>query len=153
MKQIRSGVFETNSSSTHSFSIEPTHTLKRSLVQDNRLHFEDLESLMTKINYDDWVLECRTYEEKVSLIIHAIINSDFEEPSYRDHCLNFLKRNCRYELNFDVAVNPDLYMCDSEEGSLFWNASSEEACENVIIRLLEYAKDDEIKFVEKYVLW
>lgn len=150
MKQIRSGVFETNSSSTHSFSI---HMLNRSLVQDNRLHFEDLESLMIKINYDDWVIECRTYEEKVSLIIHAIINSDFKEPSYRDHCLNFLKRNCRYELNFDVAVNPDLYMYDEDAGGTFWNIDSEEACENVIIRLLEYAKDDEIKFVEKYVIW
>lgn len=41
MKQIRSNVFETNSSSTHSFSIAPIHMLKRSLVQDGRLYFED----------------------------------------------------------------------------------------------------------------
>lgn len=82
MKTIRNGVFETNSSSTHSISIQKIgarnlNKVPRSLLIDNILHPEYLSDYTeVVVTYGEgYITTCRTKEEKASLLIHWLVYS------------------------------------------------------------------------------
>ena len=101
MKQIRNGVFETNSSSTHSFTVGFQNTDTHNLVQYGGLRYENLKNLVVNVEDSGWMLVCSRYEEKFSLIVHAVLSyledsNDSEE--IKNELINILKSRCEYEL-------------------------------------------------------
>lgn len=129
MKTIRKGVFETNSSSTHSISIQtigsPVCKDVRPLVIDNILYPEHLADYSVHLDYGDggYTLVCNTKDMKAALIAHWV------ESYYTDHDIS---EETFYEaldiiasrIGYDGVVFLDpptwysrFYPCDEDEGS------------------------------------
>ena len=149
-KQIRSSVFETNSSSTHSFTIEKN--MNKSLVDQGVLNYINLDKLVYKTSENgDWALYCETYEKKFSLIIHTVLNLDCTEE-IKNNLLSILKEKCKYYVTF-VHVDSDFSMFDEYYGTPF------EECENlvdfqkVLYDLIDKSEDDTIIFKEIFTIW
>lgn len=151
MEQIRHGVFETNSSSTHSFTIRKTnHNFL--LVKDNVLNYDKLEDLVTNFDVNDgWVLKCSTYEEKYSLIIHATLNLYVDED-IKDSLKNILKEKCKYNLSYDN-IYVRFEMNDEENGNPFDKCKTLEDFQEVLYDLINMAEDNTITFEEKSSPW
>ena len=151
MEQIRHGVFETNSSSTHSFTIRKTNHSSL-LVKDNVLNYDKLEDLVTNFEIDEgWVLKCSTYEEKYSLIIHTTLNLYVDED-IKDNLKNILKEKCKYNLSYDnIYVRFEMY--DEENGNPFDKCKTLEDFQEVLLDLINMAEDNTITFEEKYLPW
>lgn len=151
MEQIRHGVFETNSSSTHSFTVRKTNH-NSILVKDNVLNYDKLEDLVTNFEINDgWVLKCSTYEEKYSLIIHATLNLYVDED-IKDSLKNILKEKCKYNLSYDnTYVHFEMY--DEENGTPFDKCKTLEDFQEVLYDLINMAEDNTITFEEKSSSW
>ena len=80
MKTIRSNVFETNSSSTHSISIiksDDQYSDRKSLVENNVLFPMRLYSHgLTLLDSESRILTCSTKDEKFSMLIHWLLDAN-----------------------------------------------------------------------------
>ena len=72
MKTIRNKVFETNSSSTHSISIE-SNLLYGEIFENGILYLQRLKSCKQDIN-DDYIIIARTRDEKIAFVISYLLS-------------------------------------------------------------------------------
>ena len=81
MKTIRRGVFETNSSSTHSISIEKIGAPKgrelKPLLEDGVLNLDNLENYENNLDYIGYILTCETFETKLAVVASWIKNLEY----------------------------------------------------------------------------
>ena len=81
MKTIRRGVFETNSSSTHSISIEKIGASKgrdpKPLLENGILNLDNLENYENNLDYRGYILTCETFETKLAVVASWIKNLDY----------------------------------------------------------------------------
>jgi len=146
MKQIRTGVFETNSSSTHSFTIKK----QDDLVENGRLHYENLYKLSAAVDAG-WIMQCKTYEEKFSMIIHAVMDAYISEQN-KNELFQLLKEQCKYEIIY-TEIKESFGMYDEDEGYFFEEDMSLKGCIEVLEDLILKAEDDSIMFRESNIEW
>lgn len=72
MKTIRNKVFETNSSSSHSISIE-SNLLYGEIFENGILYLQRLERCKQDIN-DDYIIIARTRDEKIAFVISYLLS-------------------------------------------------------------------------------
>ena len=87
MKTIRNKVFETNSSSTHSISIESNLSYGE-IFENGILYLQRLENCKQDIN-DDYIVTARTRDEKIAFVISYLL-SILESEEYPEY-INKLK--------------------------------------------------------------
>ena len=87
MKTIRNNVFETNSSSTHSISIESNLSYGE-IFENGILYLQRLENCKQDIN-DDYIVTARTRDEKIAFVISYLL-SILESEEYPEY-INKLK--------------------------------------------------------------
>ena len=87
MKTIRNKVFETNSSSTHSISIE-SNLSHGEIFENGILYLQRLENCKQDIN-DDYIVTARTRDEKIAFVISYLL-SILESEEYPEY-INKLK--------------------------------------------------------------
>ena len=87
MKTIRNKVFETNSSSTHSISIE-SNLSHSEIFENGILYLQRLENCKQDIN-DDYIVTARTRDEKIAFVISYLL-SILESEEYPEY-INKLK--------------------------------------------------------------
>lgn len=87
MKTIRNKVFETNSSSTHSISIESNLSYGE-IFENGILYLQRLENCKQDIN-DDYIVTARTRDEKIAFVISYLL-SILESEEYPEY-INTLK--------------------------------------------------------------
>lgn len=150
MKQIRSGVFETNSSSTHSFTI----VNKPNLVDGVKLLWYNLKEKKISTGDDGgFVLICETCEEKLSLIVWSLL-SDYQDEVKLMELLAFLEAETGFEIEFkDIKQSYesiDLYSEDmhSEDTYFYGHHMNRDLLE----KLLEDVRSDKI-FIKKVIEW
>ena len=152
MKTIRKGVFETNSSSTHSITIgskvEPKNPKIQPLVVDGILYPARLSQREQKLDlgYDDLTTTvCSTKDEKAALLVNWLyyIYYDYEEIQYDEYLekCNFIRDKCGYK-HIDVDnIDSDYYPSDDDRGDIFKQYTLEE--------LLDFVLDDEVKIMDQ----
>ena len=151
MKTIRKGVFETNSSSTHSITIgvktTPENPNIEPLVEENILYPARLIQRQTSLDlgYDNLTTTiCSTKDEKAALIINWLhyLYTD-KEISYDDYLTkkNQIRDICEY-YSIDSDIDADYYPYD-DNGNIFDECSFEE--------LLEFIMDPEMKIMDQTI--
>lgn len=152
MKTIRNGVFETNSSSTHSISIQKIgarnlNKVPRSLLIDNILHPEYLSDYTeVVVTYDEgYITTCRTKEEKASLLIHWLAyNYKWENLPFEDFDRYILKiqETAGYS-SINTDFDSDFYPSDDNETFIL----DDESIDNYISIIL----DPTMEIIDSYM--
>ena len=124
MKTIRQNVFETNSSSTHSVTIQTkgnpkTGKVKRPLVEGNTLYPFRLHDYSTSFGYDGSNLQCDTKDMKASIVYQWILdrqsNGDIEDDQYKEYKKYFQEKLGYLIIDIEGADYSD-YSPYSEDG-------------------------------------
>lgn len=149
MKTVRHGVFETNSSSTHSISIGPVRTLNQreglplTEITDEGIFFYPmrLSSYMTETSRSSET-RCNTLEKKLAIVCQWILSceEDFLEETIVDNAFERLKQ----EFNISEIVGrnePYEYYYSSEYGDEPFSGD-EDKFDNELTQLIEVIKDD-----------
>lgn len=156
MKTVRFEVFETNSSSTHSITIEK----KRENVPDlpklcenNILYTTRLGEYRNKDFYrdDDVTINCETRDQKAAFVAHVIAAiGDDESEVYKIHGKQMLIAS----LGYTDIVMPDKY--DSEV-SAYWDEGDFQLNTNTFIEdlaeLIKVIEDDTLRIVNAHREW
>ena len=115
MKTIRKGVFETNSSSTHSISIEKIGASKgrdpKPLLENGILNIDNLSSYENNLDYRGYILNCETFETKLAVVASWINNLDY----YRDEIMLEFEK----EFNIKVIGDSKYYPYDEDGNNPF----------------------------------
>lgn len=150
MKTVRNGVFETNSSSTHSISIGPIRSLGQreplplTEITDEGVFFypQRLSSYLMQTSRSSET-RCDTLEKKLAIVCHWIISctEDFLDEVHAKNSFELL----RNEFNINEIVgqddNCDYYYC-SDYGGENGFSGDEEEFDSELARLIEVIKDD-----------
>lgn len=157
--QTRNSVFETNSSSTHSISINKINTEETVFIIDNVLHVKSLKKISQILDYSGYVriTTCRTLEEKLALVCLYVKELDCydlkydklieDEKIFRNQLLDILKTKFNLtDINFEDANLTGVY--SHEENGLYG-----ETIEEIMDRLnnlIEVIKDDTLQIIDNY---
>jgi len=150
MKTIRNGIFETNSSSSHSITIEDIINKDNTILKEGVLNTKILLNYV--VYYSDgigYTLNCDTLEKKLALVVYWIVDIFYEEPTLKDFYIHKLIEiysltDIILPLDYDFTLDSDNY------DEIFINRRNfEENFED----LLKVVNDDEKKIVIKYSSW
>ena len=148
MKQIRSGVFETNSSSTHSFTIVDSINL----LENGKLNWFKLKDKKISSSYDTgFVLVCTTYEEKISFLVYSVLNL-YITDAQKTQLLDIIREETGWEIEFiDVSEEYNISSYSEDDDTYFLNETFENKITD-LLELLKLAKTDKI-FIKKLIEW
>jgi hypothetical protein len=166
MKKIRQGVFETNSSSTHSITIKDITVLdNKTNIDNNRvLHlYNALKPVTFSSNYSGEIrtTSCTTLEQKLALVILYILNADYwgityknpeiKEETIKDQLLNILYNEFNIKGINDVKIDMfhTIYGYD-ENGDNSFSAESMEEYRSILQKFIEIIKDDTKQIIDSY---
>lgn len=142
MKTIRKGVFETNSSSSHSFTIKNAV----SLVENNVLYMNRLKELSV-FRGDDETLVCKDTYSKIALILASLLSMTTE-----DNIINPIFKRVKEAFNLDDIIFDGYYMHYHNEGEIFkWNDPEDYMYQ--LERLIPLCKDSNVEFVYTINEW
>lgn len=132
---LRKNVFETNSSSTHSITIEKVDNFNNNLLYNDVLYPEHLYS--TCNDWDDsWTLIARTKLEKLALIAHWVKNLWFKDSRYINVVFSKFEEIFGIKVYWDFSA--EFYSSD-DSGACF---VSEETLEYDLNKLKLIVEDD-----------
>ena len=142
MKTIRRGVFETNSSSTHTITISSAKKIKENnilpLCEDNILYPERLDDYTREITDEVYELRCIGPDMKAAFVATIIYseyyNNNIKEKIY-NNLLNYLCNSLEYS-SIQMTKNVQTYWDDYED----YHIQNIETLETYI----NYIKDSEI---------
>ena len=112
MKTIRSNVFETNSSSTHSISIQKKSNVifKNPLVENGVLIPQNLRSYFyNNTREDDHLIICDNKDKKAALFCHYALEFFYDDTDKFSDFIIKLKSELNYsdiDINFSSDFNP-----------------------------------------------
>lgn len=166
MKKIRQGVFETNSSSTHSITIINIDEIDdiKSIDDNGIIHlYNTLQPVTYSSDYNGQtrVTKCITLEQKLALVILYILNADYWEITYRnskikeetikDQLLNILYNEFNIKGINDVKIDMfhTIYGYD-EDGDNSFSAKSMEEYQEILQKFIEVIKDDTKQIIDSY---
>lgn len=146
-KTIRRGCFETNSSSTHSVTIQEIGSASRfaePLVEDNFLYADRLDSHTVCFDNGSSETKCVSFEQKAAIVAHwikdLVYNVDDEEIN---DLLNYYKSKLPYT---DIILDRSTF-CPYSDYSKNHLDCNDDLIEQVD-KLLEYIYDDKIEIVD-----
>lgn len=147
MRTIRKGVFETNSSSTHSITIETIGSKKilaRPLIKDGVLNIDHLQDYKKKISYSGYILNCESFETKLAIVASYVAGLD----EFKMELLNILKE--RFEL---IDIKGENYFCPYSEcgQNIFPYEGTLEKFTSSLEDLIEIIKDPTKKIIDSEI--
>lgn len=155
MKTIRKGVFETNSSSTHSISIEKIgpKNVDYGIIKNNILYPHRLPSYQFTVESDNrgYILECSNKDTKASLVCHWISAIFWEDDSENKiiEWYNYLKDKLGYNDIQIIYHRNHEYSNYSDENCYL----EEDFTKEDIDKLIEVILDDTMKIVSSVIPW
>lgn len=114
MRTIRSSVFETNSSSSHSITIDQTNCLP--IIEDGVLYLPRLKPYLVEFE-DSYVLIADTFEKKLAFVISSFLIRDDEYDQLTTTYIEKLKEE--YGIRIDINYNSDDLVCIYDENNEF----------------------------------
>lgn len=155
MKTIRTNCFETNSSSTHTFTIVSKKDLKTDgrgiLVKNGVLDPGELQntSAFHKLEYADggFSVQAKTFEEKAALTLLHLSNLDCDEDSTKSLLIEYTKdlivnSNRRItSVNYNRNSYYGFYCYDDEDGTRTYIQQIEEQDESDTLAMKEIIKN------------
>lgn len=152
MKTIRKKVFETNSSSSHSITINsieaPSTKECQPLVEMNILYPERLSDYLQKYTFDESYLVCRTTDQKAAIVCNWIYVS--ANTSYVDRLFEIIKR----EIGYSDIIMDDYEFTPYTENDFefdFSDYDSYESCASKLYKLISIIKNPHIEITDKVV--
>lgn len=137
---IRKNVFETNSSSTHSITIEKVDQFDNSLLYNDVLYPEHLHSTCDNSYDSSWTLVARTKLEKLALIAHWVKHLWFEDSFYLNVVFSKFEEIFGIKVNWDFS--PEFYSSDDYSGVDY---VSEKTFEDDLNKLKLIVEDDSVQ--------
>lgn len=165
--QIRQGVFETNSSSTHSITITNLDEINSNnkIIDDDRiLHlYNALQPVTFSSDYSGLIriTKCRTLEQKLALVILYVLNADYweltyknskiEEETVKNQLLTILYNEFNIKGINDVKIGmfSTIDGCDENGNNSFYGETIEEF-EQALYKFIEIIKDDTKQIIDSY---
>lgn len=143
---IRQGVFETNSSSTHSITITNKNEIKNipKLIEDNVLYCDNLVYYNNEFGEDIIILTCNSTVEKLALLIHWIYSYQ-ELEEFSDEELDKMVNKVREKANLNKIIITSSRYChyDDNDNNIFDEYNLEE--------LLDLCFDNETQFLDTVI--
>lgn len=147
MKTIRSNVFETNSSSTHSISIQKRSNMifKNPLVENGVLLPENLRSYFDN-NTDDRLIICDNKDKKAALFCHYALEFFYDDVDKFSDFVIKLKSELNYS---DIDINFSLYFspyCEYDNPEILNDSETFFKSFDEIVNLI---LDDDVIIIDK----
>lgn len=115
MRTIRSSVFETNSSSSHSITIDQTNCLP--IIEDGVLYLPRLKPYLVEFE-DSYVLIADTFEKKLAFVISSLLirDDEYDQLPITTYIEKFKEE---YGIRIDINYNSDDLVCIYDENNEF----------------------------------